>query len=72
MTKLVNNTKLNQKDRVFGLLLVAIVITIIGFLVDLINTFTYLGTDLGNRVFGAKLMLEGIDSYFLYLILVRE
>lgn len=46
------------------LLLLAVLVTIIGFLVDLQNTFSYIGTDLRNRVVGARLIIEGIDPYF--------
>ncbi|MBE9043779.1 hypothetical protein IQ255_05055 [Pleurocapsales cyanobacterium LEGE 10410] len=42
----------------------AIAITILAFIFDLRNTLTYPGTDLRNRVVGARLMLEGIDPYF--------
>lgn len=51
--------------RVLRLVLItAIVVTIIGFVIDLYNTIDYPGTDLRNRVVGARLMLEGIDPYF--------
>ena len=55
----------NRKSKIvkFGLI-VAVVISIIGLLIDLRNTLTYPGTDLRNRVVGARLMLEGIDPYF--------
>ena len=46
------------------LLILAIAITVIGFMFDLKSTFTYPGTDLRNRVVGARLALEGIDPYF--------
>ena len=58
-------TRSYKKSRIINLLfLIAIIITIIGLLVDLKNTITYPGTDLRNRVVGARLMLEGIDPYF--------
>lgn len=41
-----------------------LLITAIGFIVDLQTTFTYIGTDLRNRVVGARLVIEGIDPYF--------
>ena len=54
-----------KKRKILSLLAIAaIVISIIGFVVDLHNTLTYPGTDLRNRVVGARLMLEGIDPYF--------
>ena len=55
----------SKNSRLINLLfLAAAVITIIGFLVDFRNTITYPGTDLRNRVVGARLILEGIDPYF--------
>ncbi len=60
-----NNIKLFQDKKIFKLLAItAVAITIIGFLVDLRNTFNYPGTDFRNRVVGARLALEGIDPYF--------
>ncbi|WP_319419442.1 hypothetical protein [Pleurocapsa sp. FMAR1] len=57
--------ELTKNNKIINLLvIVAIVITIIGFLVDLRNTLIYPGTDLRNRIVGARLMLEGIDPYF--------
>lgn len=54
-----------NRIKVFNvLLLLAVLVTAIGFLVDLQNTFTYIGTDLRNRVIGARLIIEGIDPYF--------
>lgn len=54
-----------KKTQIFNILLIgAALITIMGFIVDLKNTITYPGTDLRNRVVGARLMLEGIDPYF--------
>ena len=65
MTNQTENIKSSKKDRIIKLLLIAaVIITIIGFLVDLKNTITYPGTDLRNRVVGARLMLKGIDPYF--------
>ena len=55
----------NKASKAIGILLaIAAVITVAGFIVDLYNTITYPGTDLRNRVVGARLMLEGIDPYF--------
>ncbi|MDJ0569947.1 MAG: hypothetical protein QNJ53_13000 [Pleurocapsa sp. MO_192.B19] len=57
--------KLNHNNKILNLLLIAaVVISIIGFLIDFKNTVSYPGTDLRNRVVGARLMLEGIDPYF--------
>ena len=54
-----------NKIQVFHiLLLIAVLITAIGFLVDIQNTLTYIGTDLRNRVVGARLIIDGIDPYF--------
>ena len=54
-----------NKIQVFHiLLLLALLVTAIGFLVDLSNTLTYIGTDLRNRVVGARLAIDGIDPYF--------
>ena len=54
-----------HKNRILNvLLLTAILITAIGLVVDLRNTLTYIGTDLRNRVVGARLVIEGIDPYF--------
>lgn len=56
---------LNKKTIILKLLLIlAIAITVIGFIFDLHNTLSYPGTDLRNRVVGARLALEGIDPYF--------
>ena len=53
------------KNRIYNvLLLLAVLVTAIGFLVDLQNTFSYIGTDLRNRVVGARLIIKGIDPYF--------
>ena len=55
---------LSQKRRIVNLLAIAaILISVIGFLVDLHSTLTYPGSDLRSRVVGARLMLEGIDPY---------
>lgn len=59
--KLINKNKINLLNI---LLLAALLITAIGLLVDLRNTFFYIGTDLRNRVVGARLVIEGIDPYF--------
>lgn len=57
--------KLDTKSRISNLLLLlAIVISIVGFVVDIRNTISYTGTDLRNRVVAARLVLEGIDPYF--------
>lgn len=56
--------KLKARNKILILLLSAIAITIVAFVVDLKSTLTYPGTDLRNRVVGARLMLEGIDPYF--------
>ncbi len=57
--------KSNKKSKIIKLLCIAaIVVSIIGLVVDIKNTITYPGTDLRNRVVGARLMLEGIDPYF--------
>ena len=55
----------NNKNKIVKFLLItAAIISIIGFIVDFRNTLIYPGTDLRNRVVGARLMLEGIDPYF--------
>ncbi len=59
--QIINKYKINLVNIV---LLLALLVTAIGFLVDLYNTFTYIGTDLRNRVVGARLIIEGIDPYF--------
>lgn len=46
------------------LIIMAITITLIGIVLDLKNTITYIGSDLRNRVVAARLVLEGIDPYF--------
>ena len=54
-----------KKSQIFYIFLtIAALISLMGFIVDLKNTITYPGTDLRNRVVGARLMLEGIDPYF--------
>lgn len=54
-----------KNNKTLNLLIVsAIIITLIGFAVDLQNTFVYWGTDLRNRVVGARLIIEGIEPYF--------
>ena len=42
----------------------AVSITIAGFVADFYSTLTYPGTDLRNRVVGARLIIEGLDPYF--------
>ena len=60
-----NSIKLFQNKKVLTLLAIAAaVITIVGFFIDLRNTLNYPGTDLRNRVVGARLALDGIDPYF--------
>ena len=60
-----NCTRAIRKNQVLNILLVvAGLISVIGFMVDLQNTITYPRTDLRNRIVGARLMLEGIDPYF--------
>ena len=59
--EIINKYKINLVNI---LLLLALLVTAIGFLVDIKNTFTYIGTDLRNRVVGARLIIEGIDPYF--------
>ena len=44
--------------------IVAVVITALNFVVDIYNTINFPGTDLRNRVVGARLALAGIDPYF--------
>lgn len=57
--------KLIKRNKILNsLFIAAAIVTIIGFIVDLQSTITYPGTDLRNRVVGARLMLEGIDPYF--------
>ena len=58
--ELINKNKINLNV----LLFLALLITAIGFLVDIRNTLNYVGTDLRNRVVGARLIIEGIDPYF--------
>ena len=54
-----------KKINIFNIfLLLAILITAVGLFVDVQNTLTYIGTDLRNRVVGARLVIEGIDPYF--------
>ena len=55
---------MNKNTKIFTLLVtVAVLVLTIGFVVDLHNTLVYPGSDLRNRVVGARLMLEGIDPY---------
>ncbi|WP_157867394.1 glycosyltransferase 87 family protein [Gloeothece citriformis] len=46
------------------LLITAGVITFFAFLIDLKNTLTYWGSDLRNRIVGARLLIEGMNPYF--------
>ena len=65
MSNKTKNVESNINSKLVNLLLIAAsVIIIISFLVDIRNTLTYPGTDLRNRVVGARLMLDGIDPYF--------
>ncbi len=55
---------MTKNTKIFAsLVTAAILISMIGFAVDIHNTLTYPGSDLRNRVVGARLMLEGIDPY---------
>ena len=57
--------QLQKNNKILNLLIVsAIIITLIGFAIDLQNTFVYWGTDLRNRVVGARLIIDGIEPYF--------
>lgn len=59
--------KLNQKlgNEILNLLLVlAVVVAVLGFLVDLENTLTYGAVDLRNRVVASRLLIDGIDPYY--------
>lgn len=59
----IKESTLNRNQVANLLILVAVVITIVGFASDFYNTISYPGSDLRNRVVGARLMLEGIDPY---------
>lgn len=53
-----------KRRRVVNLLLViALLVTTIGFIADWYSTITYPGSDLRSRVVGARLMLNNIDPY---------
>jgi len=54
----------NKKKAIKFLFIFAAVVTVFSFLLDLHNTLNYPGTDLRNRVVGARLALQGIDPYF--------
>ncbi|MEM8677049.1 MAG: glycosyltransferase 87 family protein [Cyanobacteria bacterium P01_G01_bin.67] len=57
--------KTSKKSRIINLLLITVtIVSIVGMIVDLHHTLVYPGTDLRNRVVGARLMLKGIDPYF--------
>lgn len=57
--------ELVKKNSFFKILLwLALLATVIGLIVDLQTTLTYIGIDLRNRVIGARLVIEGIDPYF--------
>ena len=56
---------LKRQTQIFRFLFImAIAITFISLAVDIYNTLNYPGTDLRNRVVGARLALAGIDPYF--------
>ena len=56
---------LAKKSKIIRFLIVfAIALTCISLAIDIYNTLNYPGTDLRNRVVGARLALEGIDPYF--------
>ena len=46
------------------LLAIAVIVTILGFIIDIVNTLQYGGIDLRNRVVGARALIEGMDPYF--------
>lgn len=54
---------LSKRQVVHLLIATAVIITVIGFACDFYNTLSYPGSDLRNRVVGARLMLDGIDPY---------
>lgn len=57
--------KLARKNTFFKTLLwLVLLMTAIGLIIDLQSTFTYIGSDLRNRVIGARLVIKGIDPYF--------
>ncbi|MBV8882690.1 MAG: DUF2029 domain-containing protein [Chroococcidiopsidaceae cyanobacterium CP_BM_RX_35] len=45
-------------------LIFAVIVSILGFVVDIENTLNYGGVDLRNRVVAARLLLDGIDPYY--------
>ena len=56
---------LKRQTKVFKFVfLIAIAITLVSLAIDIYNTLHYPGTDLRNRVVGARLALAGIDPYF--------
>lgn len=59
----VSSKPIGQRKLFNLLLIVALIISATGFIVDLHSTLTYPGSDLRSRVVGARLMLEGIDPY---------
>ncbi|MBF2063854.1 MAG: DUF2029 domain-containing protein [Calothrix sp. C42_A2020_038] len=61
------NQKFNQKflyNFVNLLLVFTLIITLLGFFVDIRNTLKYGGIDLRNRVVGARLLAKGLDPYY--------
>ena len=46
------------------LVILALIISVLGFMVDFSNTLNYGAVDLRNRVVGARLLLEGKDPYY--------
>jgi hypothetical protein len=46
------------------LVILALIISVLGFIVDFSNTLNYGAVDLRNRVVGARLLLEGKDPYY--------
>jgi Glycosyltransferase family 87 len=57
---------LNQKNlyKFVNLLLVfALIIALLGFIIDIRNTLKFGGIDLRNRVVGARLLTKGLDPY---------
>jgi len=57
--KLINKSKI-----VKYLIIFAFIVTFFSLAIDIFNTLNYRGSDLRNRVVGARLVLEGIDPYF--------
>ncbi|MBV9387391.1 MAG: DUF2029 domain-containing protein [Chroococcidiopsidaceae cyanobacterium CP_BM_ER_R8_30] len=57
--------RLNPGNDILNIFLIfAVIISVVGFVVDLENTLNYGGVDLRNRVVGARLLLNGIDPYY--------